>query len=176
MLRCPPRLLRLITIPVAAVCFISCGGPEKKIEEKLAANVLFFANFDDRSRFEAMTKKKGTVAAMETSSPPRHEFTGGKEDGFVSFANGATYLSYQAKDNFPYRAGGPWSGGVSFWLSVDPNSDFKEKFPEPFSIGKEVGRRGHLRRLRQEPDGSSSQRPPIRLLPRQNAESRGGNG
>ena len=127
---------RLITIPVAALCLSYCGGPEKKIEEKLAANVLFFANFDDRSRFEAFTKKKGTVAAMETSSPPRHEFTGGKEDGFVSFANGATYLSYQAKGNFPYNAGNSWSGGVSFWLSVDPNNDFQEKFPEPFSIGK----------------------------------------
>jgi hypothetical protein len=136
MTRCPPRLLHLIAIPVATLGLTSCGGPEKKIEEKLAANILFFANFDDRSRFEALTKKKGTVAAMETSSPPRHEFTGGKEDGFVSFANDATYLSYQAKENFPYGANSPWSGGVSFWLSVDPNSDFTEKFPEPFSIGK----------------------------------------
>ncbi len=136
MSRCSSRLLHLITIPVAVLGFSGCGGPEKKIEEKLAANVLFFANFDDRSRFEALTKKKGTVAEMETSSPPRHEFTGGKEDGFVSFANDATYLSYSAQDNFPYAAGKPWSGGVSFWLSVDPNSDFTEKFPEPFSIGK----------------------------------------
>ena len=59
MLRCPPRLLHQLTIPVAALCITSCGGPEKKIEEKLAANVLFFANFDDRIPFRSDDKKEG---------------------------------------------------------------------------------------------------------------------
>lgn len=127
--------LMLLICLIAPALLAGCGGPEREIEEKLKEHVLLFVNFGDK-RFEAITIKKGTVADMETSSPPRHESTGGKVDGFISFANDAGYLRYRAEHNFPYRPNSAWSGAVSFWLSVDPVNGLKANFPEPFHIGR----------------------------------------
>ena len=113
---------------------VSCGGPEKEIEESLLAHVLFFSNFE--KGFEALSCAGDDLATFETSNPPQRQLGGGIVDDCLSFDKEASALSYAARANFPYNSRGAWSGAVSFWLSVDPSKELEANYPEPFHIGK----------------------------------------
>ncbi|MDP6775461.1 MAG: hypothetical protein QGI83_01715 [Candidatus Latescibacteria bacterium] len=112
-----------------------CGGPEGRAEGILNEHVLFFSNFE-----------KGVDALSCTGSPlaeidggrTHHHPDGGKTDGHVAFEKDAGPLSYAATGSFPYGRTA-WEGGVSFWLSVDPQGDLEADYPEPFHIGKRDG-------------------------------------
>lgn len=111
---------------------VACGGPEKAIEDKLEANVLFYSNFE--KGVDALWAEGERVADMD-GKLTRHHLDGGVVDGYVEFEPDATALSYAAKTNFTYKDGSAWGGAVSFWLATDV-SGLEADFPEPFHIGK----------------------------------------
>ena len=122
---------------VATCLILGCGGPEGRIEEGLEANVLFFVNFekgvDAQTGFYA-----GSPLADFDGARTHHLLNGGVQDGCLAFEKDAGALMYAAQDNFPYSTGA-WSGGVSFWLSVDTQEGLEADYPEPFHIGKREG-------------------------------------
>ncbi len=122
------------TALVLLTLMLGCGGQERKIEASLLNHVLFFSNFE--KGFDALSCAGPDLAVFETANPPRREDSGGKVDGYLSFAGDASTLSYGARENFPYNNSKAWSGAVSFWLSVDPSRDLEANYPEPFHIGK----------------------------------------
>ena len=117
-----------------AATLAACGGPEKAIEEKLEANVLFFSNFE--KGVDALWAE-GPRSATLDGKLTRHHLDGGVADGYVEFEPNATALSYAAKTNFAYKETG-WGGAVSFWISTDVSA-LDADFPEPFHIGKKEG-------------------------------------
>ena len=122
------------TIALLAVATFACGGPEKAIEDKLEANVLFYSNFE--KGVDALWAE-GERGARLDGARTRHHLNNGVDDGYVEFETDATALSYSAKTNFAYKDEG-WGGAVSFWLAVDVSS-LEADFPEPFHIGKREG-------------------------------------
>ena len=129
----PARKMRAVGALLLA-SLVGCGGPEKAIEEKLEANVLFFSNFE--KGVDALWAE-GNRSADFDGARTRHRLNGGIEDGAVEFEKGATAMSYAAKTNFAYSDKG-WGGAVSFWMAVDVSS-LEADFPEPFHIGKREG-------------------------------------
>ena len=126
-------------LPVVMVALVvACGGPEREYEEHLRNTVIFFSNFE--KGVDALSSAGDPLVEIDGANT-HNEPTGGKPDGYVSFNDGARALFYNAKWNFPYSADQAWSGGVSFWLSVDLNAQ-KGDFPEPFHIGKRDSERG----------------------------------
>tara|TARA_A100001037_G_scaffold208075_1_gene186406 strand:- start:1523 stop:2368 length:846 start_codon:yes stop_codon:yes gene_type:complete len=119
---------------LSAVTAIGCGGPEKAIEEKLEANVLFYSNFE--KGVDALWAEGDRGARLDGANT-RHHLNGGVADGYVEFEPTATAMSYPAKTNFAYSDNG-WSGAVAFWLSVNV-AGLEADFPEPFHIGKREG-------------------------------------
>ncbi len=118
---------------VASLALIwACGGPEREIEKGLGAHVLFFSNFE--KGVDALTATGSELAELD-GAHTQHLQTGGRVDGYVAFQSEAGALSYTAMGNFPYDESQSWSGGVSFWLAVDP-AGLETDFPEPFHVGK----------------------------------------
>ncbi len=113
----------------------SCGGPEGKAERILDEHVLFFSNFE--KGFDALSCAGSPLAEIDGGRTHHHP-DGGKTDGHVTFEKDAGPLGYEAAGNFPYGRTS-WEGGVSFWLSVDPQGDLEADYPEPFHIGKQDG-------------------------------------
>ncbi len=123
-----------LTIALLALIAVSCGGPEKAIEDKLEANVLFYANFE--KGVDALWAE-GDRSARIDGARTRHHLNGGIVDGSVEFETDATALSYNAKTNFAY-SDSAWSGAASFWMAADVSGLIAD-FPEPFHIGKREG-------------------------------------
>jgi len=122
-----------ITVLMTAA-IVGCGGPEKAIEDKLEANVLFYSNFE--KGVDALWSV-GERSARIDGARTRHHLNGGIADGYVEFEPDATAMSYPAKKHFAYSESA-WGGAVSFWLAADVAS-LKADFPEPFHIGKREG-------------------------------------
>ncbi len=119
---------------VASLALIwACGGPARETEKGLGAHVLFFSNFE--KGVDALTAMGSEFADFD-GAHWQHLKTGGQVDGCVAFQNEAGALNYTAMGNFPYDESQSWSGGVSFWLAVDP-AGLETDFPEPFHVGKE---------------------------------------
>ena len=110
----------------------ACSGPEKEIEEGLSTQVLFFSNFE--KGVDAFTATGSELAELD-GEYTRYLSTAGKVDGHLVFQSEAGALKYAADGNFPYKQNQSWSGGVSFWLGVDP-ARLEADFPEPFHIGR----------------------------------------
>jgi hypothetical protein len=123
-----------IKMALLAAAMLACGGPEKAIEDKLEANVLFYSNFE--KGVDALWAE-GERGARLDGARTRHHLNGGVADGYVEFESDATALSYTAKTNYAYKDGA-WGGAVSLWLAVDV-SGLDADFPEPFHIGKREG-------------------------------------
>lgn len=122
-------------IPVLCIgILIACAGPEEAIEESLREHVLFFSNFEEG--VDALDSEGEPLANFDTANT-NHIDSGGAYDGFLQFNTGSGALSYNAKDNFPYKANQAWSGSVAFWLNVN-TAEFEADYPEPFHIGKRV--------------------------------------
>ena len=129
--------LSLMFRGVLALIFlaISCGGPEKAIEESLRAHILFFANFE--KGVDALDSLGKDLATFDTANT-NHITQSGNPDGYLSFKPNAGALEYAGKDNLAYSANSAWSGSVAFWLKADIAS-FEATYPEPFHIGKKDG-------------------------------------
>jgi hypothetical protein len=60
---------------------------------------------------------------------------GGRSGGALRFTQeNQRVVYYPAKDNFPYRATGGWSGTISYFLSLDPEKDLPESWSDPLQI------------------------------------------
>ena len=131
--------IRGIMMFFAVSLALSCGGPEKVIEEKLSNHILFFSNFE--KGVDALSSAGSTLAEIDGALTTHHITNGVGEtektsDGYISFSKGSGALVYKGKDNFPYKENKSWSGSVSFWMGVDPKTDLMANYPEPFHIGK----------------------------------------
>jgi len=133
------RPLRGIVPCVLIAGVLSCGGPEKAVEEKLSDHVLFFSNFE--KGVDALSSAGSTLAEIDGALTTHHITEGVWEtektsDGYISFSEGSGALIYKAKDNFPYLGRKPWAGSVAFWMGVNPETELKANYPEPFHVGK----------------------------------------
>lgn len=118
-------------VGIALLAVAACGGPEKAIEEKLEASVLFYSNFE--KGVDALWAE-GNRSADFDGANTRHHLNKGVIDGSVEFESGATAMSYDARSNLAYSSSA-WGGAVSFWIATDVSA-LEADFPEPFHVGK----------------------------------------
>jgi hypothetical protein len=136
-----------------AVCFVVCLtlvalDPTATADESLRKALTFHASFDkvldadfalgNKQLYTATSYKKREDAKPGLHHPDVQLLSeAGRFGGALKFAKKNTKaLYYPAAKNVAFRPGG-WNGTVSFWLSLDPESDLEPGYCDPIQVTDE---------------------------------------
>jgi Concanavalin A-like lectin/glucanases superfamily len=138
---------------VLAVCFVVCltlitGDPTVAANEALRKALTFHASFDhvvdadfalgNKQLYTATSYKKRDDAKPGLHHPDVQLLSGtGRFGGALKFAKKNTKaLYYPATKNVAYQPR-DWNGTVSFWLSLDPETDLEPGYCDPLQVTDE---------------------------------------
>lgn len=135
-----------LCIGVLAVAILSVANSRTEANETLRKALTFHGSFDngvdadfalgEKRLFHAPAMNKRAEA--KPGLPPSGEVVMVRGGG--RFGNGLRFVKkksplvfFEAEKNFPY-ARSNWSGTVSFWLSLDPETELEPGYTDPIQI------------------------------------------
>lgn len=135
--------------PFALILALGCletGGLARGETAALARALTFYASFD-RGPDADFGEGDHRIFTIPSLKHPRKGTPGLPADGSVTVARGAgkvgdalqfhrktaDIVHFQAKENLAY-ANSNWSGTVSFWLRLDPDTDLEPGYCDPLQI------------------------------------------
>ena len=144
---------RALLIVLCSIAVISCKEKkdekpvvkEKTTAEDLKESLTFYASFDkgvngDFATGDPLLYTVPNRKARDSARAGLHKPDVSRQAGKGKFGDGLHFADY-SKGNIYYRSAGNmdyskenWNGAISFWLSLDPNTDLTKGYSDPIQI------------------------------------------
>lgn len=137
-------------MPIIGALLLLVVACQPKVSPEIRATLTFYTSFDagttadfalgDPNIYTAtasyVNSKRKLDGIQKGMNNPDHRITDGKGRFGNAFEfgkeKGNTVIFYKSQDNIAYNPH-PWSGSISFWLSVDPSTDL-DGYTDPIQI------------------------------------------